>query len=1242
MKESKTTYAYLIEHMYNPTFQKVWNLAYDFVHKLPSELCDELHESLNRGVDVLDSEPLLQMYIYSFGKMHNAKLMHAFNHIQDRAIKKDKIEIVDYGCGQGLASLCYHDFIKEHNPLQKVTRITLIEPSPLALSRAELLCSYFYPEAEIVAVNKRFDDLTSVDIKVSPEVLTLHLFSNILDVESYNLHHLIQIVSNLPSEKNEYVIVSPIQNTLRTQRLKTFATNIGGFIYYENYLDKRQLDEDKDWTCAVLLCSSITKQELVEFECDKVFEEACSFIMKKDIDQKGEDSIELIHRLQYCAELGDKRCQNQLGIWYKNGVGTEKNNRLAFEWFKKAAEQDYTSAFGNIGDLYLKGLGVEIDRQKAVQYFKKGSDRKHFGCQYKLGICYLKGIGVVADKNIAFSLFMKSSLQGCSPAMFMLYKCYLNAWGTEKDENSAIKFLKKASKEKHAKSCYILGNYYQMGKFVDKNEQKSLKLYIDSAKIGYAHAQEKLGDVYRQGLLGSNESPKKSFNWYLKAAEQGKSSAQFYVGYYFASGYGVKKDMKLAFEWYTKAAEQKSPAALNNLAICYEYGRGTEIDLAKAAFYYEESAKLGNVTAQKNLSNCYEKGTGVKSNPCKVFYWTFEAARNGDIESQGKIALYHLKGYGTAINIVEALLWYARYYSKEIRIDNAVEALNFLKKEADEGDSQALYVVGKCLQYGVATEKNIRNAYICFEKAAELRHIESLIKTHRLSSLYELCSIKERKKTYKDAYGVKYSEDKKILIDGGYLEGNEYRIARGTRVICDNALYSGDVGKIIIPSSIVVIGNNPFAKAGWGRCSLKQIECHSDQFVVSDFALYTKDKKKLISYFGKASNVTIPDGVEIIGSNAFVENEDLTEIQFPKTLCSIEKAAFEYCLNLRQISLPESVKSIGEQCFYGCESLEDILSLGGVEIISKEAFCGCNIKKLILPASLIEIDDNAFNSNRYLYNLTLPEDVRRIGNYSFAFCSIKHVYLNDKLKEIGDLCFFDCPIESIAIPSSIKSIGKNPFIGAMAIECKDDCMYASENGLLYDKQSGDLISHYGETEVALYPPITHVNSFAFYNSEVTDIFIGSNIVKVSSWAFYNARKLEKVIWRKSKIAEIPMGCFGKCSKISKIDIPSCVETVQEGAFFDCTDLRIMKFYGLAAKANEKIFRRIVRPSGVPYSYSFRHELMGSTICENIKREVDPSTFPLIEVIVPKGCLKNYSFSRYGIDRQFIVREDEKE
>lgn len=1254
MKESKTTYAYLIEHMQNPSFQKVWDIAYDFVHKLPSELCDELHESLNRGVDVLDSEPMLQMYIYAFGKMHNAKLLHAFNHLQDRVLKNDKIVIVDWGCGQGLASLCYHDYLKDCNSPQQVSQIVLIEPSSLALSRAELLCSCFYPDAEITAINKPFDTLTVDDISVPSDELTIHLFSNILDVESYNLQHLIQTVTNLSSENNEYIIVSPIQNTLRTQRLKTFASSMDGYIYYENYLDKRQLDEERDWTCAVLLCSSISKEDMFESEYGKVFEEARTFFENKDNDPRGEEGIEIYHRLQYCAEQGDKRCQNQLGLWYLHGVGTEQNNKLAVEWFEKAAEQDYAAAFGNIGDLYRKGLGVEVDYQRAVQYYKEGSDRKHCGCQYRLGKCYLKGISVDVDKDLAFSLFMDSSLQGYAPAMFALYLCYLNGWGTEKNENAAIKYLKKAVKGKHAKSYYILGSYYQSGLFVDKNEQKTVKLYIGSAKLGYAPAQEKLGDIYRQGLLGNEKSPKKSFNWYLKAAEQGRASAQFYVGYFYASGYGIKKDEELAFEWYTKAAEQKNAAALNNLAICFEYGKGTDVNLTKAIYYYEESAKSGNITAQKNLAICYKNGTGVELNPSKVFYWTLEAAKNGDVESQGKTALYHLRGYGTNIDHKEALLWYAKYYSKDIHINSASEAFDFFKKEADEGDSLALYVVGKCLQYGIVVDRNHKKAIDCFEKAAELGHIESLIKVRRISSLHDMCSVKEDKNVYKDACGVKYSKDKKILIDGGYQTGEVYQIARGTRVICSHAFDNGSVGKIIIPSSVVAIGKNPFAESGWGRCAVKNIECHSPQFEVSGSALYTKDRKKLISYFGKAQKVTIPEGVEIIGSKAFVENEDLIDVVLPESLRSIEDAAFEYCLNLKRIVFPKNVTQISDLCFYGCESLEDVIILGEVEKIGKKAFKGCNIKELLLPKSLIEIDDNAFNSNKFLRTISIPENVKRIGKSSFAFCPLRNVYLNDSLEEIDDLCFFDCPIESIAIPSSVKSMGLNPFIGTVAIECMGNSAYVAENGLLYDKQSGGLISHYSESEVALYPPIKHVNSFAFYNSNATDIFMGSNIVEVAAWAFFNACKLERVIWRNSIITEVPQGCFGNCMKIENIIIPSYVKAIQKGAFFDCSNMKKLQFDGLETKANEEIFGRVEEPSGLPYSYWPRHQLMGSTILDSdlIKKVVDINTFPLIEVIVPMGCSRNYSFTpiyeqctwnaRYGMNRRFIVREDEKE
>lgn len=295
MKESKTIYSYLIEHMESPSFKKVRDLACDFVRKLPQELCDELHNSLNKGVDILDSEALLQMYFYAFGEMHAAKLNYAFEHLQQYIKEAKKVELIDYGCGQGMASICYHDFIKDVNSSQEISRVTLIEPSEMALSRASLLCSRFYPDAEIVTVNKDFENLTGNDIELSSSIPTIHLFSNILDVESYDIEKFAQLVRTISSGDNDYVIVSPIQNANRMKRLKDFVTILENNLYFEQYLDKRELRDDKDWTCAVLICSTKNDKKEVRFDLNDVYKTAVSIIEGKNQDEA--KCVEVFHLL---------------------------------------------------------------------------------------------------------------------------------------------------------------------------------------------------------------------------------------------------------------------------------------------------------------------------------------------------------------------------------------------------------------------------------------------------------------------------------------------------------------------------------------------------------------------------------------------------------------------------------------------------------------------------------------------------------------------------------------------------------------------------------------------------------------------------------------------------------------------------------------------------------------------------------------------------------------------------------
>ena len=462
MKENRTTYSYLIEHMQEPSFLKVWDIAFDFVRKLPGDLCDELHEALNRGVDVLDSEPLLQMYIYAFGKMHNAKLQYAFEHMQKNAIKYNEVEIVDYGCGQGLATLCYHDYLQEHNKEQKVKRVILIEPSPMALSRAELLCSRFYPDVEIVAINKQFDELTEEDLIISSEIPTIHLLSNILDVDSYDLQHFSQIVKEQSVGDNEYVIVSPIQNANRMKRLKDFVTILDNNLYFEQYLDKRALREDKDWTCAVLICSTKNDKKEFKFDLDDLYETAVSIIEGKERDEV--KCTEVFHMLHIGALNGNMKCQNALGCFYRRGIGTNPDFNKAFEWFNKSASQGFNKAVFNLSICYRLGEGSAVNYQKAVDLLIQLRDSGFIPAYNSLAIYYIKGLGV------------------------------------EKDAKKAIELWEYASNHNDPKAQFNLGYRYLVGKDIAKDRAKGLELLKSASNSGDVRAHRRLGMCYRDGV----------------------------------------------------------------------------------------------------------------------------------------------------------------------------------------------------------------------------------------------------------------------------------------------------------------------------------------------------------------------------------------------------------------------------------------------------------------------------------------------------------------------------------------------------------------------------------------------------------------------------------------------------------------------------------------------------------------------------------------------------------------------
>ena len=70
---------------------------------------------------------------------------------------------------------------------------------------------------------------------------------------------------------------------------------------------------------------------------------------------------------------GSAEAQNAVGEIYAKGLGIEPDFGMAFQWFKKAAEQGDKRAMINLGWLYEEGLGVERDAAKAVNLYRQGA-----------------------------------------------------------------------------------------------------------------------------------------------------------------------------------------------------------------------------------------------------------------------------------------------------------------------------------------------------------------------------------------------------------------------------------------------------------------------------------------------------------------------------------------------------------------------------------------------------------------------------------------------------------------------------------------------------------------------------------------------------------------------------------------------------------------------------------------------------------------------------------------------------
>ena len=149
----------------------------------------------------------------------------------------------------------------------------------------------------------------------------------------------------------------------------------------------------------------------------------------------------------------------------------------------------------------------------------------------------------------------------------------------------------------------------------------------------------------------------------------------------------------------------------------------------------------------------------------------------------------------------------------------------------------------------------------------------------------------------------------------------------------------------------------------------------------------------LKKYQGLGGDVIIPEGVEIIGWEAFKNCKKLTSVVFPESLQIIKNKAFHGCSHLTELILDKNISIIEEEAFSWCSGLKKLTIGSNMQEIQTNAFWYClSLKEVVFC-------DNAV----YLGNVFQEcENIETIQIFDVVFdiCAFVENYYRDAFKNI--------------------------------------------------------------------------------------------------------------------------------------------------------------------------------------------------------------------------------------------------
>lgn len=328
---------------------------------------------------------------------------------------------------------------------------------------------------------------------------------------------------------------------------------------------------------------------------------------------------------------------------------------------------------------------------------------------------------------------------------------------------------------------------YPEEKDVKANYYEAKELFSKAAENGSTWGQYYMGVIYANayGVRDCDRNHEKAIDRYYQSAKSGNLAAVCALGDAYYEGVLTYQDIPLAMEYYKKAADKNDSHGQYGIGICLL--EGDRVEQKNGVKWIRFAAEQGYSLAEYRLGICLREGKGTPKNESEAIKWIYLAAEQGEPNAQYELALCYLNGNGIKGDNGKALKYFtlsaeqgnidAIYYEGVMYINgmgtkiNEQKAFKLFTDAANSGHCGAKCEIGKLYYFGKGVKQDLLHAEVIFRELALEGHYESMFYCGELySKRNQMASAVEEYLRAADEGGFPPAQ----LIIGSYYERGYY------------------------------------------------------------------------------------------------------------------------------------------------------------------------------------------------------------------------------------------------------------------------------------------------------------------------------------------------------------------------------------------------------------------------------------------------------------------------------------